>query len=312
MRDPLKFVIFGGTGFLGRSLIDNLIHDNNNHIFVITRNKHKAKLLFSKIKSNNFHIEEYDVNNLQNLLQLEVECDYAINFASDSTNGPRIEKLIWMSQMIQSSNNILVWANKNVKVKYLYASSGAVYKDKDKSETVKLDLKFNDLVNTYANTKLLCEELCKANSEINGLDYVITRIFAVAGWHIPTTNHFAFGNFLNNLVNKKNIVLKSDGKSLRSFIDQRDFASTIKKLLLNNVNEKIYNIGSDEKISISELANKFSKFGGLDVTVNNLKRTELRSDYIPNLDRIKKEKILSQEYNLDDTISDSYKKLVSI
>ena len=64
MRDPLKFVIFGGTGFLGRSLIDNLINENNNHIYVITRNKNKAKLLFSKIKSSNFHIEEYDVNNV--------------------------------------------------------------------------------------------------------------------------------------------------------------------------------------------------------------------------------------------------------
>lgn len=311
MKDRLKFVIFGGTGFLGRSLVDNLINENNNHIYVITRNKLKAKLLFSKIKSSNFHIEEYDVNNLQNLLELDLECDYAINFASDSTNGPKLEKLILMSQMIQTSNNILVWANKNVKVKYVYASSGAVYKDKDKSETVKLDLEFNDLANAYANTKLLCEELCKANSEINGLDYINARIFAVAGWHIPTTNHFAFGNFLNSLLNKKNIVLNSDGKSLRSYIDQRDFASTIKKLLLRDVNQKIYNIGSEEKISIFELANKFSKFGDLDVTVKNLKKTELRPNYIPNLDRIKKEKMLSQEYNLDDTISDSYKKLAS-
>ena len=151
--------------------------------------------------------------------------------------------------------------------------------------------------------------VCKANSEINGLDYIITRIFTVAGWHIPTTNHFAFGNFLNSLLNK-NIVLNSDGKSLRSYIDQRDFASTIKNLCYD-VNQKIYNIGSDEKISIFELANKFSKFGDLDVTVNNLKKVELRSNYIPNLDRIKNEKILSQEYNLDDTISDSYKKLAS-
>ena len=71
---------------------------------------------------------------------------------------------------------------------------------------------------------------------------MITRIFAVAGWHIPTTNHFAFGNFLNSLLNKKNIVLKSDGKSLRSFIDQRDFASTIKKLLLNNVNFSVQDL----------------------------------------------------------------------
>ena len=311
MKDRLKFVIFGGTGFLGRSLVDNLINENNNQIYVITRNKNKAKLLFSKIKNSNFHIEEYDVNNLENLLELELECDYAINFASDSTNGPKLEKLILMSQMIQASNNILFWANKNVKVKYLYASSGAVYKDKDKSENVKLNLEFNDLSNAYANTKLLCEELCKANSEINGLDYIITRIFTVAGWHIPTTNHFAFGNFLNSLLNKKNIILNSDGKSLRSYIDQRDFASTIKNLLLRDVNQKIYNIGSDEKISIFELANKFSKFGDLDVTVNNLKKVELRSNYIPNLDRIKNEKILSQEYNLDDTISDSYKKLVS-
>jgi dTDP-glucose 4,6-dehydratase len=311
MKDKVKFVIFGGTGFLGRSLVDNLINENNNHIYVITRNKDKAKLLFSKIKSSNFHIEECDVNNLQNLLELKLECDYAVNFASDSTNGPKLEKLVVISQMIQASNNILLWANKNVKVKYLYASSGAVYKDKDKSETVKLDLEFKDLANAYANTKLLCEELCKTNSEINGLDYIITRIFAVAGWHIPTTNHYAFGNFLNSLLNKENIVLNSDGKSLRSYIDQRDFASTIKKLLLKDVNQKIYNIGSEEKISIFELANKFSKFGDLDITVNDLKKTELRSNYIPNLDRVKKEKILSQEYNLDDTIIDSYKKLLS-
>ena len=81
--------------------------------------------------------------------------------------------------------------------------------------------------------------------------------------------------------------------------------------MLRDINQKIYNIGSDEKISIFELAKKFSKFGDLDVTVNNLKKTELRSNYIPNLDRIKNEKILSQEYNLDDTINDSYKKLVS-
>ena len=64
MKDRLKFVIFEGTGFLGRSLVDNLINENNNQIYVITRDKSKAKLLFSKIKSSNFHIKEYDVNNL--------------------------------------------------------------------------------------------------------------------------------------------------------------------------------------------------------------------------------------------------------
>ena len=101
MKDRLKFVIFGGTGFLGRSLVDNLINEDNNQIYVVTRNKNKAKLLFSKIKNSNLHIEEYDVNNLENLLELELECDYAINFASDSTNGPKLEKLILMSHMIR-------------------------------------------------------------------------------------------------------------------------------------------------------------------------------------------------------------------
>lgn len=312
MNKAIKYVIFGGTGFLGRSLVDELLKDQNNFIFIVTRNKNKAKSIFSYLQNtNNLVLEQCDVNDFNQLLNLKINCDYAINFASDSTNGPNINKLQIINQMINAANNILLWSNKNVKNKYLYASSGAVYKDYEKTESNNLDIKFNDLFYAYGDTKLLCERICEANFKSNGLNYVIQRIFSVAGWHIPLNKHFAFGNFLNDSSNKKHIMLNSKGDSLRSFLDQRDYAMTTINLLNKKIKHRIYNIGSEEIISIYKLAKKFCEYKNLNIIIEDIKKNQTRQNYIPNLERIKSENLLSQSFDLTTTIQDSIKKINS-
>lgn len=312
MTNIKKYVIFGGTGFLGKSIIDELVKKNNNIIYLITRNKSKANHNFSYLKNKeNFKVEQIDVNNLSELLKFNIEFDYAINLVTDSRNSPKLNKIILISQMINTANNILLWTNKYVKKKYFYASSGAVYQDMEKIETNEISLDFSDLSNAYGDAKLLCEKICVANFKKNKLSYVIGRIFSVAGWHTPLDNHFAFGNFLKNLILYENISLSSSGLAIRSFIDQRDFAVTINKLLTKKTNHNIYNIGSEEILSIYDLAKIFSTFRNLKIISKKNYEKNLRDHYVPNLERIKKEKLLSQRYSIHDTIKDSLNKLVN-
>ena len=80
----MKVVIFGGTGFVGRSLADELL-TNGYYVLVVTRNRQKiVKDLVSKVK-----IIEWDNNSPLSSISELFEADVVVNLAGESIGNRR-------------------------------------------------------------------------------------------------------------------------------------------------------------------------------------------------------------------------------
>ena len=71
---------------------------------------------------------------------------------------------------------------------------------------------------------------------------------------VRTDRHFAIGNFVRDVVNSRAITVRSDGSSIRSYMDGKDMATWLLRIIEAGFPGEIYHVGSERCISIGELA----------------------------------------------------------
>ena len=149
-------------------------------------------------------------------------------------------------------------ARQEVPPTVLFTSSGAVYtpdSDIDRIETDAPVLNPSDLsFSAYARGKIEAELMLKDATLAGKCKGLIARLFAFSGTHLPRDRHFAIGNFVENAVTLKRITVRSDGSSLRSYLDERDMAHWLLSIIDRGVPENTYHVGSERTISIRDLA----------------------------------------------------------
>jgi dTDP-glucose 4,6-dehydratase len=145
--------------------------------------------------------------------------------------------------------------------------------------------------NHYGCGKQLAEHLCALYAAEFGIEIVVARCFAFVGPDLPLAAHFAIGNFIRDALSGKDIVIKGDGTPLRSYLDQDDLAHWLLALLADGRTGEAYNIGSDEAISIADLARlvRDTLAPKSDVTIlqKSADLFDARSRYIPCIRKAK-------------------------
>ena len=86
------------------------------------------------------------------------------------------------------------------------------------------------------------------------METVVARCFAFVGPDLPLKVHFAIGNFIHDALYNQQINIVGDGTPVRSYMNQTDLARWLLCILDKGVPGNAYNVGSDQAISISDLA----------------------------------------------------------
>ena len=295
--------ITGGTGFFGKWLLEAINYLNEQHklninIIILSREPRvfqyshphlccKSSISFIKGDIRTFKFPGDNV-------------DYIIHAATDASATLNKEnQQLMRSTIIDGAKHIVKFANSTNCKKLLFTSSGAAYGPQPLDmKNISEDFEFNrnfDNSDAYALSKLQTEKYLDENLNC---ELLIARCFAFSGPYLPLDGRFAFGNFINNRLKHQNIEISSTGHSTRSYLYGADLAIWLLTILLKGKDREVYNVGSDESVSIFELANKIA---GNEVVVNVGKK-DVTSYYVPNIDKCKVELGLRVYTSLDDSI----------
>jgi dTDP-glucose 4,6-dehydratase len=290
----------GGTGFFGKWLLESFIYINeklnlNSSITVLSRNPQKFLDKFP------FYLEHQEVKFLTgDVVDFhfpDTKFDYVIHAATDSDASSQQKSPIYLSDsIIRGTKRVLELSVKNEVKGFLFTSSGAVYGKQignvnkvNEFDSFYIDI--TDVNNTYTESKRIAELYTSIFNKQFGIPNKIARCFAFVGPHLPLDGHFAIGNFLNDVINNRNIKIKGDGSTIRSYLYASDLTVWLWKILILGESNKAYNVGSDFEISIKELANKISKINSSKLEILGNTSSQSIDRYVPSIEKAKSLKL---------------------
>lgn len=253
-------LITGAAGMLGTYMLYTLTALNdlksyNIKIVALVRNKSKLAEYF-KGRSDIIVLEQ----DVCDRINYNERVDYIIHAASPAS--PRIMKEKPVDTIMANTIgtfNTLKFARKNNVKSYLYISSREVY-----GEPYEWQEKFDEnnygfidpLLprSCYPEGKRAAETMCMSFKEQYGLNVKIARPAHTYGPGMSIYDGRVQADFLKNVVNNENIIMKSTGEAVRTYTYIRDVISAIFLVLLDS-DDVAYNMADERaKITIKGLA----------------------------------------------------------
>jgi nucleoside-diphosphate-sugar epimerase len=133
----------------------------------------------------------------------------------------------------------------------------------------------------------------------------IARLFAFLGPGLPLDAHYAAGNFVRDALGGGPIRVLGDGSPYRSYLYPTDMAAWLLAVFARGGDSRAYNVGSDEAISIAELAAQVARLAGPGVEVARARQPKpdaIPERYVPDTSRITEELQVRRRVSLANAI----------
>ncbi len=303
--------ITGGTGFFGQWLLALLARANaacpsNIQATVLTRDAARFRVRCPELAGQPFlRLVEGDIRRFR---LPDGRFTHLVHAATDTSAEADKRPLELTDTIVGGTRHALTLACSHGVSRALVVSSGAIY-GRQPQDLPSLPEDFSgagaatNARSTYGEAKWLAEQI--AVNECDTVPTVIARAFAFVGPALPFDGHFAIGNFIRDAIAGKAIIVNGDGSPVRSYLHAGDLAAWLLRLLTHGRPGSAYNVGSDQAISIAELAALVAATlpRAQGVTI---RRTAIpdnsRSRYVPSIDRARRELGLDVWTPLDEAI----------
>ncbi len=267
-----NILLTGGTGFVGTWLVFSFLkfaQELNSHMFLVSRNPENFLKKFPDLRDNkNLHFIKGDV---RDFAQPPEDIHYVIHAATDVVNDQENFEEILDTCYLGTKRVLELCREKKIK-KYLYISSGAVY-GRQPPEMARIREDYvgappvDAAASAYGEGKRIGEWLSCQAGRRHHFEVKRARGFAVIGPHLPLDKRFAVGNFIGDVLNKRDIVIKGDGTVVRSYMYASDMTIWLWTILFRGQNGEAYNVGSDQAINLFDLAKKVAELSKSGVSV---------------------------------------------
>ena len=253
-----NILVTGCCGFLGSNMSDFLLKQGHKVIGIdnlLTGKKYNIQKLLG---NEDFKFLEIDVCKP---LSFEFKFDKIIHFASTASPKDYLEypiKTLRIGSL--GTENVLRLGLKN-KSTVLVASTSEIYGDPlehPQNESYFGNVNPIGPRGVYDEAKRYLEAITMAYKRKKNLDTRIIRIFNTYGPKMRKDDGRAIPNFINQMLNNKNVTIYGDGSQTRSFCYIDDTIDGIYKALNSNYNLPI-NIGNPDEYSILELVTMLRK-----------------------------------------------------
>ncbi|MCP3924075.1 MAG: NAD-dependent epimerase/dehydratase family protein [Desulfobacterales bacterium] len=313
-----KLFVTGGTGFFGKWLLESFLWVNkklelNAQMHVLSRDP-------ESFKTNCLHLAnkseiKYHQGDVRNFDFPDGKFDYIIHAATSASAKLNSENpLLMFNTIVEGTRHILDFAVHCNAQKFLLTSSGAVYGEQHELKNVSENhCGAPDPIGSnsaYGVGKRASEFLCGAYSQKYGIEMKIARCFTFVGPYLPLDIHYAIGNFIRDGLNNKTIKVNGDGTPYRSYLYAADLAIWLWTILFKGKSMRTYNVGSEEAITISGLANIVVKCFKKTLQVKIAETPEpgsITNRYVPSTKRAREECNLHQTISLREAIERTIK-----
>lgn len=252
-------LVTGGAGFIGSSLVDDLLEDNNNIIVIDNFNDYydvniKEQNIKHNLNKKNYTLYRIDLENkeaLENVFKKH-KIDVIVHLAGRAGVRPSLERPIdYVKSNILATVNILELMKDYKVTKMIFASSSSVYGN-CKEELFSENLKITEPISPYAATKSACEQFCYTFHHLYGISVICLRFFTVYG---PRQRpDLAINKFSKLIEANRPIPMYGDGTTMRDYTFIEDILQGIKAAInYEKTKYEIINLGGGEPITLKRM-----------------------------------------------------------
>lgn len=271
-----SYLVTGGAGFIGSSLCDRLLDENNKVIIIdnfcnFYNPKIKENNIKDFLKNDNFKLYREDIRNREklNVIFDENKIDIVIHLAAMAGVRTSIENPILYEDVncIGTQNILEEMKEHNVK-RLIMASSSSVYGN-CKEVPFREDMIVDFAISPYAATKKANEVMTHVYHKLFDFNIMMLRLFTAYGQ--KQRPDLAISKFTRFMLNNEEIPMFGDGSTSRDYTYIDDIVDGIIKAsnyVFQNKNVyEILNIGNSSPITLKEMINTISKALGIKANI---------------------------------------------
>lgn len=243
-----KIIITGGAGFIGSHLCEALV-DEGCKVIVIdnlsTGKMENIKNLDVEFIKGDLRNLDFTLKNIKNIeIVFHLAANYSVKYSSE-------DPIYDFENTFLTTLNVLEAMRKNDIKNIVFTSSSTVYGEVEKfpiienSETIP--------INNYGTSKLMSEKYIKTFSSLYGIRGLVLRYANILG---PRSEHGVIPDFVKKLKeNQEELLILGNGLQKKSYLHIKDcIDATILCTKKNNEKYDVFNIGSEEWITVNEIA----------------------------------------------------------
>lgn len=258
---PKKILITGGAGFIGSHLAEKLLKTGE-EVFVIDNLSTGSVKNIAHLKNNqNFHFLKGTILDVKTIEKLTKKVKQIYHLAAAVGVKTIIDKPLESFLLNTRGTEIILDAAVKNRVPVLLTSTSEIYGKNDKLPfSEDSDRVYGSAYHSrwgYAMSKGADEFLALAYYRERGLNTVIVRLFNVIGPRQTGVYGMVVPRFVQQALAGKPITVYGDGRQTRCFACVCDVTDALIKLMDSpQAVGNIFNLGSDEEITIKDLAQK--------------------------------------------------------
>lgn len=297
-------LLTGGTGFFGRSILDAYRRDllapfGIGRVIALARHASQMRTESPELCGVGVELIDADVLKLSSIFDADVVIHAAASSeAQRYQNDPSGEVRIIVDGTRRVCEAIV---KSRLRPQLLYVSSGAVYGRQPPgvlslAEQAAQVADSDPVKEAYTQAKRAAEAVVSELSDSSRVPTRIARCFSFVGPWLPRDQHFAIGNFIGNALRGESIEVRSRHPVIRSYLHADDLAVWLLRIATSEGDgTRIFNVGSDESVSIRDLASLVGAVGGVGVSfpesVPGYTRGVIAQTdrYVPDIGKVRRE-----------------------
>ena len=305
-----RLFMTGGTGFIGGWLLQSLQRANDTlgsriELVVLSRDPERAR------RESPHMFERGDTRliagDVRDFAAPSGKIDLLVHAATDVGDPAKTADQIQVfDSIVLGTRRALDLADASGAARFLLTSSGAVYGAQPASieriaETYTGAPDPLQPNAAYGNGKRAAEWLAAACSTQSSFAACAARIYALVGPGLPLNGPLAAGNFIRDALVGQAIDVRGDGRPMRSFLYMADLCVWLLRILGSGAPGQAYNVGSENAVSIAELARQVVRASGIDIPIRVESPTAARPAprYVPDTSKARGELGLAEYTGLN-------------